>query len=228
MKEMGLTKEEYRQYQREQRFKKYERKRQKDRIRFKTIRYIERYCNLEMKCQICEDKAEIHHPNYNDYLKINFLCKKHHTQLHNFELIPPPIIDLQKNTIKIPTKEEKQKYITEQIENIKNDILNENFTYNKLHEKYNLAPSTIRTHLEKEENWNVLKAKLKVASRFSKLRNKENLVQKYRIEKGLSLLEFSNITKIPISTIRAIECGKTSLSKIKPKTKEKLKLVLDK
>ena len=35
-------------------------------------------------------------PNYKDYLKVNFLCKEHHTALHKFELIPPPIIDLEK------------------------------------------------------------------------------------------------------------------------------------
>lgn len=69
----------------------------KNRVRWKTYRYIERHCNLEMKCQICgtTENVEIHHPNYNDYLKINLLCKKHHTDLHNFELIPPMVINLE-------------------------------------------------------------------------------------------------------------------------------------
>ena len=58
MKQLGLNYEEYKQYQKEQKFKKYEKKREKDKIRFKTIRYIERYCNLEMKCQICETKKK--------------------------------------------------------------------------------------------------------------------------------------------------------------------------
>ena len=59
---------------------------------------MERYCNVEMKCQICNttEKIQIHHPNYNDYLKINLLCIEHHKKLHNFELIPPQIIDLEK------------------------------------------------------------------------------------------------------------------------------------
>lgn len=68
---------------------------EKNKIRYKTIRYIERYCDIERKCQICGEKAEIHHPNYKEYLKVNFLCKKHHTDLHNFELIPPEVIDLE-------------------------------------------------------------------------------------------------------------------------------------
>lgn len=97
--------EEYENYKRKQkRIKQQEKsykqiqKREKDKIRFRTIRYIERKCDIERKCQICGEKAEIHHPNYKDYLKINFLCKKHHVALHNFELIPPPIINLEENS----------------------------------------------------------------------------------------------------------------------------------
>lgn len=94
--------EEYEKYKQEQKkIKQQEKsykqiqKHEKDKIRFRTIRYIERKCDIERKCQICGEKAEIHHPNYNDYLKVNLLCKKHHTALHNFELIPPPIINLE-------------------------------------------------------------------------------------------------------------------------------------
>ena len=121
MKELKLSYEDFIQYEKEQKLKKYEKKREKDKIRFKTIRYIERYCNIDMKCQICntEENIQIHHPNYNDYLKINLLCKKHHDQLHNFELIPPVIIHLQNIALKTPPMKEKENYINQQIK--KND-----------------------------------------------------------------------------------------------------------
>lgn len=89
------TIEEYEQYKKEKREQKKNIHNEKNKIRFLTIRFIERYCNIERKCQICGGKAEIHHPNYKDYLKVNFLCKEHHVALHKFELIPPPIIDLE-------------------------------------------------------------------------------------------------------------------------------------
>lgn len=101
------TIEEFEEYKRkklkdrqEQKSYMAEKKHEKDKIRFRTIRYLERNCNIERKCQICGEWAEIHHPNYKDNLKINFLCKKHHVALHNFELIPPPIIDLEEISIK--------------------------------------------------------------------------------------------------------------------------------
>ena len=97
MKESGArTIEEYKRYKKEERKHKKDICNEKNKIRFLTIRFIERHCNIERKCQICGEKAEIHHPNYKDYLKVNFLCKEHHTALHKFELIPPPIIDLEK------------------------------------------------------------------------------------------------------------------------------------
>lgn len=68
----------------------------KNKTRWMTYRFIERNCDLEMRCQICgtTENIQIHHPNYNDYLKINLLCTRHHGELHKFELIPPPVIDL--------------------------------------------------------------------------------------------------------------------------------------
>lgn len=97
MKQSGAkTIEEYELYKEEEKRRKKDIYNEKNKIRFLTIRYVERHCNIERKCQICGEKAEIHHPNYKDYLKVNFLCKKHHTALHNFELIPPPVIDLEK------------------------------------------------------------------------------------------------------------------------------------
>ena len=102
-KSNAKTIEEYEKYKqdkkeikRQEKSYKQIQKHEKAKVRFRTIRYIERNCNIERKCQICEEKAEVHHPNYKEYLKINLLCKKHHVALHNFELIPPPIIDLEK------------------------------------------------------------------------------------------------------------------------------------
>ena len=73
---------------------------EKDKIRSKTSNYFKKYCDLKKKCQICGELAEIHHPNYKDYLKINLLCRKHHTELHKSEIEQPPIIDLKSVPIK--------------------------------------------------------------------------------------------------------------------------------
>jgi len=68
---------------------------EKGKIRSKTLKYFNKYCDLERKCQICGAKAEIHHPNYKDYLKINLLCRKHHTDVHKFRIAQPSLIDLE-------------------------------------------------------------------------------------------------------------------------------------
>lgn len=228
MKELGLNYQEYKQYNREQKCKKYERKREKDRIRFRTIRYVERYCDLEMKCQICESKenVEIHHPNYNDYLKINLLCKKHHTKLHNFELVPPSIINLESIAIKKPPIKEKQKYISTQLMNIRQDILNSNYSYRDIEEKYKIDSTTMRAHLSKEQDYDELKMKLKENGRRKQIIkgnfDSNNLVKQYQIKYNLSAKEISEITEIPLPTIRKILSGQTSIEKIKPKTKTKL------
>ena len=98
MKNLNLSYKDFLEHEKQQRFQKYEKRKEKDKIRQKTVRFLERHCNIKKKCQICETEknVQIHHPNYNDYLKVNFLCKNHHTMLHNFELIPPEIIDLEK------------------------------------------------------------------------------------------------------------------------------------
>lgn len=110
LKESGArTIEEYEQHKKEEREQKKNISDEKNKIRCLTIRFIERHCNIERRCQICDKKAEIHHPNYKDYLKVNFLCKQHHTALHNFELIPPPIIDLEKISDKSQVKQKEAK-----------------------------------------------------------------------------------------------------------------------
>ena len=234
MKELELNYEEYKQYKKEQKFKKYERKREKDKIRFKTIRYIERYCNLKMKCQICktEEDIQIHHPNYNDYLKVNILCREHHTALHNFELVPPKIINLEKIAIRRQPQKEKNEYVETHIKNIKEDIVKNGYSYKELEEKYQISRECIKKHLEKENEWKILENNLKEVGKKKantcNLKHLNNPLQKYRIENNLTAKELSIITKIPVPTIRAIECGKTDLSKIKPFTKQKLNFLLTK
>lgn len=231
MKELELNNEEYKQYKKEQKLKKYERKREKDKIRFKTIRYIERYCNLKMKCQICktEEDIQIHHPNYNDYLKVNILCREHHTALHNFELVPPQIINLEEIAVKKQPQKEKQIYIEKHIQNIKKDIVENGFLYKNLENKYQISSGTIKRHLEKENDWKTINTKLKENEKKNKLlqnlKYKTNPIQKYRIENNLSIKEFSKATGIAIPTIRKLENGQTDLTKIRESTRKRLKVL---
>lgn len=231
MKELGLNYEEYKQYQKEQKLKRYERKREKDKVRFKTIRYIERYCNLEMKCQICnvKENIEIHHPNYNDYLKINLLCKKHHTMLHNFELIPPKIINLEKIAIKKPALEEKRKNIEQNLKNMKIDVLENHYTYKGLYRKYGIATTTIKTYFAKEKNYQELEDKLRENCKRSRIlksnSNKSNPLLKYKQKYNLNSRQLSEITHIPLATIRAIETGKTKIENLTSTTKHKLNIL---
>lgn len=230
MKELGFSYEEYKQFQKEQKLKKYEKKREKDKVRFKTIRYVERYCDLKMKCQICNTNKdlEIHHPNYNDYLKINLLCKKHHNQLHNFELVPPEIIDLEKNSKK-PPQQEKQEQIKMQTENMKIDILENNYTYNDLSNKYKIESSTIKRYLQKQMDWKMLEQKLKEnRKRKSVIKansNKNNPLIEYKKKYNLTSKEISEVTGISLPTIRAIETGKTKIENITERTKQKLNIL---
>ena len=125
---------------------------EKDKVRFKTIRYIERYCDIEKKCQICGKKAQIHHPDYKDYLKVNFLCKEHHTELHNLNLIPPKIIDLENIAIKQPKLENHKILVKENIEKIKEDILKNGKTFHDITKEYKTAQSTVKKFLTTTEN----------------------------------------------------------------------------
>lgn len=226
LKQLGMTLEEYKRFKEETKYKNKKKYEEKNKIRYRTIRYIERYCNLEMKCQVCGQEAEIHHPNYNDYLKINLLCKKHHTQLHNFELVPPEIIDLEKIAIKKPPQQEKEQYIQSQIENIKIDILDNNFSYPELKEKYALNSQTIKRHLFEQSNYKELEKKLKENGKLQQIvkhnRNPKNPLQQYKQKYSLSSQGISRLTGIPLPTIRAIECGKTKIENIRSVTKRKL------
>lgn len=232
LQELGMTLDEYKRFKEETKYnnrKKYE---EKNKIRYKTIRYIERYCELEKKCQICGEKAEIHHPNYKDYQKINLLCKKHHTELHNFELIPPLIIDLEKIAVKTPPKIKHEKYINEQIENIKIDILKNNFSGRDLEKKYKMSISTIKKYLRKQTDKQKLEDKLKLNGKKKYIQkknsNKNNPLLFYKLKYNLTSSEISEITKIPLPTLRAIESGRNKLENLKKKTKTKLKTLNEK
>lgn len=45
---------------------------------YKRRGYIE-----EKSCRVCGDKAEMHHPDYNQPILIDWLCREHHLELHN-------------------------------------------------------------------------------------------------------------------------------------------------
>lgn len=225
MKEAGYNNfEDYTKFRQERKNQNKEKYAEKNKIRFRTIRYIERYCDLKMECQICGEKAEIHHSNYKDYLKINLLCKKHHTALHNFELIPPEIIDLEQIKFREPPKKEKQQYIEDKLQEIKKDILSGRYNYATLSDKYKISVGMIKKRLEKEADWNVLEEKLKNASIIldKKMKHKNNPIQKYRIENKLSVKQLSQLTGIKEPTIRKIECEMTNINNIRFCTRGKL------
>lgn len=229
LKQLGMTLEQYKNFKEETKYRNRQKYEEKSKIRFRTIRYIERYCDLEMKCQICgtREDVQIHHPNYNDYLKINLLCRKHHTQLHNFELVPPEIIDLEKETTKKPVTQERKEKIEKQLESMKNDVFKNNFTYHNLSKKYKLGAETIKRRLKQEENWEDIKSKLKKNAKRKQSEKKRKVNSnspflEYQEKNGWTLLEISNITGIPFSTINAISNGKLKIENIKEKTKQKL------
>ena len=184
-----------------------------------------------MKCQICGEKAQIHHPNYNDYLKINLLCKKHHIALHNFELVPPPIIDLEKIRIKNSPAEEKKKYIEKQMQNMKIDIQKNEFSCRELAKKYEIAESTIRFYLLQQEDYQELKKKLKSNAKKKQIMRRDihkgNPLLPYKDKYNLTSKEIAQVTNIPLPTIRAIEIGKTNINNITPKTRQKLSILMN-
>lgn len=232
MKELNLSYEEYKQYVKEQKLKKYTLKKEKNKTRYKTIRYIERYCNLEMKCQICgtNEDVQIHHPNYNDYLKINLLCREHHTQLHNFELVPPPIIDLEKNKITEIPSQALKKYIEDNINKMKEDVLINGFTYPRLKNKYSISVKTIKSYFLKDEDYARLKKILEMNAKkvniLKKTSNRKNPLLEYKLKNNLTTKELSAIVNISIPTLRAIESGRTNFENIHFKTKRKLQKIL--
>lgn len=163
-------------------------RKQKNKNRYKTIRYLERYCNLEKKCQICgtKENVEIHHINYEDYLKINLLCKKHHMQVHKKEIERPEIIDLEKIAIKRPTLYEHRNFIEKSIEQISNDILNNKKTMADVSKEYHTSPGTIKKYL-KSEKFEELKRKSKENTAIKKQKGiNKHLTTKKQNDKMLS------------------------------------------
>lgn len=37
---------------------------------------------VSQPCEVCGKKAQKHHPDYNEPLKVQWLCRKHHMDLH--------------------------------------------------------------------------------------------------------------------------------------------------
>lgn len=223
MKAFGMNLNEFEKYQKSIKNNSNSKRIEKNRVRYRTIRYIQRYCNIELKCQICgKEKPEIHHPNYKDNLKVNLLCKKHHNDLHNFELIPPNIIDLEKYAIKKGILCEKQGYIKSKIDEMRVDILENNYNWTKLSCKYKISTATIIKYFKKEKDYNELNIKINAINLFQS-KSKDNLIRTFRKEHRMSLKNFSQMSEIPIPTVVKIENYKTNISKLSVKTKTKLR-----
>ena len=127
--------------------------------------------------------------------------------------------------------QEKKKYIDEQIENIKTDILDNGFSCRDLEKKYKIAKSTIKHYLMQEENYQELKEKLKNAAKRKMITkkniHKNNPLLSYKLKYNLTSIEISQITNIPLPTIRAIETGKTKIENIRESTRKKLNILLN-
>lgn len=58
--------------------------RKKGLCRSKTGKLVKWGKIKKLPCKICGDKeVQIHHPDYNNPFKVEFLCSKHHRELHN-------------------------------------------------------------------------------------------------------------------------------------------------
>ena len=146
--------------------------------------------------------------------------------LHKFELVPPSIINLEELRIKNPTASEKKKYIEGQIKDMKTDILKNDFSLRDLANKYKIAESTIKHYLSQQVDYQELKEKLNsIAKKKKIIKNniyKDNPLLSYKLKYNLTSKEISQITNIPLPTIRAIEIGKTKIENIKESTRQKL------
>jgi Helix-turn-helix. len=134
------------------------------------------------------------------------LCPKHHKAVHLGTIPNPQIIDLEKKRLKKPTNKEKLEYILSQISNIKNDVVNSNYSYLDLTKKYNLGMGTIKKYLKKENDYEVIEEKLKNIGKLNRItkkaRNPTNLIQAYRINQNLSCKELSKAIGVSLRTIR--------------------------
>ena len=134
--------------------------------------------------------------------------------------------DLEKIAIKKPPAKAKAEYIKSQLGEIKQDILNNNFAYADIEEKYKIKRTAMRTYLSKEQDYETLKEILKENGKRNQITrgilNSNNLIRKYQINNNMTAEEISKITHIPVPTIRKLSSGQTDINKIKFKTKQKL------
>lgn len=64
-----------------------EEERRRDRARSYAGTYMRRGLLTKQPCRVCGDpNSQMHHPDYNDPLRVEWLCKKHHRDLHDWPL----------------------------------------------------------------------------------------------------------------------------------------------
>lgn len=188
-------------------------------LQWKTYRFIERYTNLERKCQLCGEKAKIICSD--EFLVINLLCTNCRKRYKGKDI---PKIPVKAYMIKEPPHQITQK----RFENYKDIILEEienGATCPELSEKYRIVPYKIYGIDGAKE-----KLRENAKKKIQKNNNKypENLMQKYRINNQLSIRELSVITGIPEITIRKIECGEFNIGNKTRKRLDDAKIFLDK
>ncbi len=57
--------------------------RKKDNCRSYAGIYKRRGLLIEQPCEVCQEKAEMHHDNYDKPLDVRWLCREHHLEHHN-------------------------------------------------------------------------------------------------------------------------------------------------
>ncbi len=86
---INYEKERFKRPERKEQIKKYQQKRRdtyrgKNIARNKISSYIRNGKLVRLPCEVCgEKKSEAHHQDYRSPLKVKWLCRKHHLELHN-------------------------------------------------------------------------------------------------------------------------------------------------
>lgn len=55
---------------------------ERNRIRGRSRSAVEKGIIKIKGCKVCGGIAQIHHPDYNDYMNVEWLCYQHHLELH--------------------------------------------------------------------------------------------------------------------------------------------------
>jgi hypothetical protein len=59
-----------------------EEQRVKDRCRSYAAVYLRRSKITRQSCEVCGERAEMHHDDYSKPLEVRWLCREHHLELH--------------------------------------------------------------------------------------------------------------------------------------------------